>query len=227
MPFSPKQQSTLPNASLNLDLRSGNKRPRGLVRTKLLDTAERLFGQHGVEGVSLREIALAAGQRNVSAVNYYFKDKQGLVEELISDRFLQVETGRQNLIDGAADLNSCECSDLLTFLWQPIVDLCARRGGNWFIQFHLSYLLHNSDEKHPFITMPDQFPASSKLLGALQVHSSHLPLEQYRYRLGLIFMMFWMALSRYDAEAAGQDWATINPLTEPIKVGVAALAAPA
>jgi AcrR family transcriptional regulator len=227
MSLLPKHQCTLPGAAQSPDFKTASKRPRGVVRTKLLDAAERLFGQNGVEGVSLREIALAAGQRNVSAVNYYFKDKQGLVEELINDRFAEVEAGRQHFIEGAGDLNTCVTAVLLKFLWQPIVDLCARRGGNWFIQFHLSYLLHNSEEKHPFMTMPDHYPASGKLLAALQVRSSHLPLEQYRYRLGLIFMMFWVAISRYDTEAAGHDWATANPLVEPIKVGVAALAAPA
>jgi hypothetical protein len=107
------------------------------------------------------------------------------------------------------------------------VELCERSGGNWFIQFHLSYLLHNSEEKHPFITMPDHYPATNQLLSALHARSSHLPFEQYRYRLGLVFTMFWMAISRHDAEAIGHDWATLNPLTEPIKVGVASLGAPA
>jgi AcrR family transcriptional regulator len=227
MPLLPEHQRTLAGAVQRPDFKAGSKRPRGVVRRKLLDAAERLFGENGVEGVSLREIALAAGQRNVSAVNYYFKDKHGLVQDLINDRFAEVEAGRLQLIEGAGDLNICVTAVLLKFLWQPIVALCARRGGNWFIQFHLSYLLHNSEEKHPFITMPDHYPASRKLLAALQVRSAHLPLEQYRYRLGLIFMMFWVAMSRYDTEAAGHDWATADPLTEPIKVGVAALAAPA
>ena len=197
------------------------------MRTKLLDAAERLFGQRGVEGVSLREIGLAAGQRNVSAAIYHFKDKQGLVEDLIEDRFAEVEAGRQQLIEKAGNLNDYSSALLLESLWKPIVDLCARRGGSWFIQFHLSYLLHNLEEKHPFTMMPDHYPATSQLLAALHARSSHLPFEQFRYRLGLIFVMFWMAISRYDTEAAGHDWATLDPLTEPIKVGVAALAAPA
>ena len=134
MPLSPEPQPTLPGEDQGLDLTSRSKRPRGLVRTKLLDVAERLFGQYGVEGVSLREIALVAGQRNVSAVQYYFKDKQVLVEELIKDRFAEVEAGRQHLIEQTGDLNTCVSAVLLKFLWEPIVDLCARRGGSWFIQ---------------------------------------------------------------------------------------------
>ena len=46
-------------------------------RGELLDAAERLIAEHGFE-VPLREIAVAAGQRNNSAVNYYFRTQQDL-----------------------------------------------------------------------------------------------------------------------------------------------------
>ena len=227
MSLFPELQGVPLEAGDNPDVKPAAKRPRGVVRTKLLDAAERLFGQSGVEGVSLREIALAAGQRNVSAVNYYFRDKPGIVDELINDRFAEVEAGRRKLIDEFGDLDNCAIAVLFKFLWQPIIDLCVRRGGNWFIQFHLSYHLHNCREKHPFTTVPDHYPASKKLLAALQLRCSHLPPEQYRYRVGLVFTMLWTAISRYDTDAAGHDWATLNPLTEPIRVGVAAMTAPA
>ena len=38
------------------------------IRELLLRTAERLYGERGLNGVSLREIGREAGQRNVSAV---------------------------------------------------------------------------------------------------------------------------------------------------------------
>src|SRR3546814_15526685 len=47
------------------------KRARGRPnegRQRLLDTAERLFGEHGVDAISVRQITLAAGQANNSAV---------------------------------------------------------------------------------------------------------------------------------------------------------------
>ena len=49
------------------------------TRERLLDTAERLWGEHGVEGVSLREIRIAAGQRNSSALQFHFGDRSGLL----------------------------------------------------------------------------------------------------------------------------------------------------
>lgn len=49
----------------------------------LLRAAEKLMAARGVQTVSLREISEAAGQRNVSAAQYHFKDRRGLVEALL------------------------------------------------------------------------------------------------------------------------------------------------
>ena len=54
--------------------------PRGLrTREQILDTAERLWGDRGVEAVSLREIRIAAGQRNSSALQFHFGGRDGLL----------------------------------------------------------------------------------------------------------------------------------------------------
>ena len=55
--------------------------PRG-ARERLLDTAERLLGEYGIEGVSLRQIAAEAGQGNNSVIQYHFGNKAGLIEAL-------------------------------------------------------------------------------------------------------------------------------------------------
>jgi AcrR family transcriptional regulator len=47
-----------------------------------LDVAEQLFGDHGVANVSLRQIRLAADQRNAAAVQYHFGDRDGVVRAL-------------------------------------------------------------------------------------------------------------------------------------------------
>lgn len=64
------------------------------TRERLLDEAERLFGSEGVQGVTTREIVLAAGQRNVSAVSYYFRSRQGLLNEVLARRGGPVDEDR-------------------------------------------------------------------------------------------------------------------------------------
>lgn len=57
---------------------------------QLLTTAERLFAENGIAGVSLRQIAAAAGSSNSSAVHYHFGTKENLVEATFAYRLPQL-----------------------------------------------------------------------------------------------------------------------------------------
>jgi len=57
---------------------------------ELLATAERLFAEHGLEGVSLRQIAVEAGSANNSAVQYHFGSKEALIEAIFAFRLGQL-----------------------------------------------------------------------------------------------------------------------------------------
>ncbi len=65
--------------------------PRFDTRLALMRAAEQLFAQHGVDRVSLREIAIAAGQRNVSAATYHFGSKRELIEAILERHSLPVQ----------------------------------------------------------------------------------------------------------------------------------------
>jgi AcrR family transcriptional regulator len=55
-------------------------------RQHLLEIAEQLFGKHGFEAVSVRQLAAEAGV-NLAMVSYYFGSKEGLFQELIQSKF--------------------------------------------------------------------------------------------------------------------------------------------
>src|SRR4029078_8177484 len=52
---------------------------------QILEAAERLFGAHGYEGTSVRDIAQEAGV-NLAMISYYFGSKEGLLEALFANR---------------------------------------------------------------------------------------------------------------------------------------------
>src|ERR1700735_1402531 len=65
---------------------------------RLLVTAERLYGQHGLDGVSLRQIGIAADHGNKYAVQHYFGSKLGLIQAVSEMRLPLLETERRRLL---------------------------------------------------------------------------------------------------------------------------------
>ena len=55
------------------------------TRARLLRAGERLFAEHGIHQVRLREINALAGQRNSSALHYHFGSREGLVEAILAE----------------------------------------------------------------------------------------------------------------------------------------------
>lgn len=58
------------------------------TREKILDTAEKMFADLGIDGASLRAITDAAGV-NLGSIHYYFKTKDQLVVEVLVRRIDQ------------------------------------------------------------------------------------------------------------------------------------------
>lgn len=59
------------------------------TRQRILEVAARLFAAHGFKNVTVRDICNEA-QANIAAVNYYFRDKQGLYEQVF--KYVVAET---------------------------------------------------------------------------------------------------------------------------------------
>jgi AcrR family transcriptional regulator len=64
----------------------------------LLRTAERLVATYGIDGVSLRQIAVEAGHRNPGAVQYHFGSKEGLLQAIVQDRLPWINERRMELL---------------------------------------------------------------------------------------------------------------------------------
>jgi len=60
----------------------------------LLLTAERLFSEQGIESVSTRMISRESGQKNHSALQYHFGNRDGLIEAILNYRIAPVNQER-------------------------------------------------------------------------------------------------------------------------------------
>ncbi|HEX3715797.1 MAG TPA: TetR/AcrR family transcriptional regulator [Trebonia sp.] len=83
-------------------------------------TAEQLFAEHGIAAVPLRDIGIAAGQKNHAVVQYHFGDRESLVREIIAFRATLSERLR---VESFADLVSRgqpEVADLVRVFVLPL-----------------------------------------------------------------------------------------------------------
>jgi len=79
------------------------RKPRARTEERLLDAAERLFASHGLQAVSLRQIAQEAGAANNFAVQYYFGDRDGLIEAIFRRRLPEIEQRTAELLARATE----------------------------------------------------------------------------------------------------------------------------
>ena len=68
------------------------------TKDKILDTAERLFAEQGIDATSLRAI-IAAAQVNLAAVHYHFHNKDTLLDAIILRKMTGVNERRAALLD--------------------------------------------------------------------------------------------------------------------------------
>ncbi len=106
-----------------------------LTRIALVEQAEHLFAERGIEGVSLRDVSAAAGQRNHSAAQYHFDDRQGLVAAVFEARMGEVGRRRQARLDGLhAEGRGDDLVALVGATITPLVEMVAETDG-WYGRF--------------------------------------------------------------------------------------------
>src|ERR1700677_4354520 len=103
----------------------------------MIEVAERLFAERGVNGVALREIGAQADQRNTAAARYHFKSKRGLVDAVFEYRMGPINARRMAMLaqldrDGlGADVRALAAAYLF-----PLSDMLGRPGApSWYLRF--------------------------------------------------------------------------------------------
>ena len=102
---------------------------------RLISAAEQLFALHGIDGISLREINRAAGARNGSALQYHFRDRDGLLRAVMAKHHREVEARRHAMLDAYDAEGRDDVRALAGALVRPLASkLADEDGGAQYLQ---------------------------------------------------------------------------------------------
>jgi AcrR family transcriptional regulator len=159
------------------------------IAQRLLLAGERLYGQHGVDGVSLRQIVAAAGQANNNAIPLHFDSKSGFIQAISEMRLPPLETARLVLLDHAHAENDLGARRMLRILLMPLATDMNAHDLEQYARFTLA-VIRVEPEEHPFIKSANISPASMEVHARLEQALSHLPPDVFRRRLALACNLF-------------------------------------
>jgi AcrR family transcriptional regulator len=97
----------------------------GETKDQILDAAERLFSESGIDATPLRRIIAEAGV-NAAAIHYHFGSKEGLVRAVFARRFDPLNRERIAMlgeVERQAGSGPLQIEDVLTALVAPAVRL--------------------------------------------------------------------------------------------------------
>ena len=96
------------------------------TRESLLDAAEKLFSEHGIQAASLRQITQEASA-NLAAVNYHFGSKDGLVRAVFHRRLRPMNDERLRRLE-EVDLGAEDALEqILRAFLEPLLRLISER----------------------------------------------------------------------------------------------------
>jgi AcrR family transcriptional regulator len=115
-----------------------DKHDRDTTKELILDTAERLFAERGLDAASVRDITGAAGI-NLGAITYHFGTKQKLIAAIFNRHFGPVRQRVSKLLEEAERRAGDEpppMEELLDALMRPMVEgsFCTGKRNIPFMQ---------------------------------------------------------------------------------------------
>jgi AcrR family transcriptional regulator len=140
------------------------------VREQLISAAEDLFASCGIRGVSLRQINRHAAQRNVSALQYHFGDRDGLLQAVLEKHRRATEPQRHVLLDRYEATAPGDVRHLAAAFVVPLASkLADPDGGPAYLQIASEHYTNAGtlEELVPNLTNFDSMRRWHKLLNPL------------------------------------------------------------
>lgn len=166
---------------------------------RLIEEGERLFGMHGLDGVSLRQISTAAGTKNNFAVQYHFGDVPGLIRAILARRVPEFEMRRANLLAKLPMMEEITTYQLVVVLFRPFFDI-GPVASRFLLMIRTSQW--GWRELAPY---DSDMSITNRLMEMMDERNLHVPKSVMRDRLKKITYMILAIACGAESEAGKAD----------------------
>jgi len=185
---------------------SSKTQTRRDTRSDIMDSAETLLAEHGINGVSLREI-LRDAKANPAALNYHFGSKDGLIQAILDRHGQATKVPRREMIRALESADTQPTvAELIDVIVDPLVAFLHEEGesGRRFLRF-LARL--HSDRTGIILQMENEkFPEMAKGMRKLgAVACAHLSKKEGQRRIGMVMDATYHSLANADVMIKNWD----------------------
>lgn len=164
---------------------------------RLVEVGERLIGEHGLAGTSLRQICSEAGSKNHYAVQYHFGDRQGLIRAIIERHVPEFETRRSVLLMKIGHSCMDDLRQVVEVIFRPMFEV-RRSVPRFMLALSMSPWGWRDLE-----SFADKMPITNHLMSRIYELAPNVSADIIRQRLKkLTFMMMVTACGADSDEGA-------------------------
>jgi len=156
------------------------------TRERILDAAEELFGDRGLDRVSIRDI-IAKARVNLAAINYHFGSKEDLIAAVFDRRVLPVNQARLAALDQvekAGGKKIPKVEDVLEAFIRPAMESALKpsKGGSAFSKLFGRCLSEPSPELESLLKKQFE-PLAKRMNAALKKSLPQLSRSEIFWRM--------------------------------------------
>lgn len=179
------------------------------TRSRILDTAERLFTEYGFEGTSMRQITGEAGV-NLAAANYHFGGKEALLQAVFKRRLEWLNTERLRILtelETAAAGQPLKPSQIVEAFFGTLLRMgtLPEQGGETFLRL-LGRTLNSPSSTIRTLFAAEYSDVLERFKAALYRALPDVPKAEIVWRLHFMLGATTYAIAGTDALDLVTDW---------------------
>ncbi len=153
----------------------------------LLDTAERLFAEEGLDGVSLNRVRKEAGARNASVMQYYFGSKRDLIVAIFERRTASINARRLSLLASVGERpDSSAVRAIVSAMVLPFAEQMSNgQGIRYYVRF-VDQVYRDPRLEFESLLSGGFSSGLKRSIHLLEIHLTHLSRRDMRTRFNIV-----------------------------------------